>query len=218
MRDGTPRMEYIFKKGGRMRANIKGIFPAVLLTLLAGCTTEFQAVNVDPHSGYLPTMPNASAPAKKAEMVTSQKIDLAKYEGRLLIAGGTFFEQETRNIGGFTDIFTFDDLQKRIIAANLQDKVPSVNDLIGLNKAYQNYKPFLFMHFKIETEADNKRYGEIIVTDPGSTQDLMVAQISLCGAPVCENDQDTWYPLFNSYIDWLRLNGVTVGAKAPSAH
>lgn len=192
---------------------------AILLSFLffGGCSTDFEARGIDPQSGYLPTSMSSSVPVKKADVLANQKTDLSRYGGSLLVFGGDFFQQEAMDIGGFTDIFTMEDLQKRVIARGLQDKVPSVEDLIGLNKAYKEYKPFLFLRFKEDKESDNNFYLKLIVTDPGSAQDIFVAQIKSCGSAVCEHDQDIWYPLFNSYIDWLRANGMTVTARPPSA-
>lgn len=199
-----------------MTINIGRVLIILSFVFLGGCSTEFQARGIDSQSGYLPTSLGSGMPVKKANVLADQKTDLGRYGGSLLVVGGDFFRQEAMDIGGFTDIFTVEDLQKRIIARGLQDKVPSVDDLIGLNKAYKEYKPFLFLRFKEDKGSDNNFYLKLIVTDPGSAQDIFVAQVKSCGSTFCDDDQHVWYPLFNSYIDWLRANGMTVSARPPS--
>ncbi|MGB9428471.1 MAG: hypothetical protein WCC11_01090 [Gammaproteobacteria bacterium] len=189
-----------------MKTKIMSIVAAVSITSLTSCSTYFQAVNIDPRTGYLPTAQNQSAGVAKASVLLNQKVNFDLYGGRMLVSGGAFFQQEMSDIGAFSDVMTNEDLQKRIIAAGLQDKVPSVSDLIGLNKAYRYYKAFLWTHFEFKDNNGN-HYVRMIVTDPGNAQDLFEASASLCGAPVCEDDQHIWYPLFNSFIDWVRANG-----------
>lgn len=194
-----------------MKSRIASLIPISLSLCLTGCMgTEFQTANVDPSTGYIPTAYNPSAGVNKGNVITNEKTDLAKYQGRMLVTGGSFFEQEMVNIGTFSDVMDSEELQKRIIQAGLQDKVPSVSDLIGINKAYVNYKPFLWLHLEIKNGEDSKRYVRMLVTDPGTTKDLFEVREDLCGIPECENDQKTWYPLFNSLIDWIHASGGTV--------
>lgn len=180
---------------------------AIYFISLTGCSTYFQAVNIDPNTGYLPTSQNKSTGITKARVLKSQSANFSKYGGRMLVTGGAFFQQEMNDIGAFSDVMTNEDLQKRIISAGLQDKVPSVSDLIGLNKAYQYYKPFLWTHFEFKDDNNNNHFVRMIVTDPGNAQDLFEAQAVICGAPACDDDQHIWYPLFNSFIDWVHMNG-----------
>ena len=186
-------------------------FPAtVVMVSLAGCAASlFQAVDVNPKTGYLPAARTHEGDIKRGNVVSHENIDLKKYQGRILVTDGKFFKDEMVDIGAFSDVFDAEDLQKRIIAAGLQDKVPSASDLIGFNRAYTNYGPFLWMHFKMKDEFGG-RFLRMIITDPGSGQDVFVANVSACGQVFCENDQDTFYPLFNSLIDWVRGNGGTI--------
>lgn len=192
-----------------MRTPVLSMFATLCIVSLAGCSTYFQPMNVDAQTGYLPTSQDKNAKVSKADVLLNQKVDFSIYGGRVLVSGGAFFQQEMRDIGAFSDIMTSEDLEKYIIANGLQDKVPNVNDLIGLNKAYQYYKPFLWTHFEFKDDNGN-HFVRMIVTDPGSARDLFEAQATICGAPVCDDDQHIWYPLFNSFIDWVRINGGTI--------
>jgi hypothetical protein len=124
------------------------------------------------------------------------------------------------DIGAFSDPIGETELQQRLIAAGVQDKVPETHDLLGLNKAYRAYKPFLWVHFELVSD-DDVCFVTMIATDPGNGQDLFKANIRARSPPGVDDgcssfsldtttDQGTWYPLFNSFIDWATANGAKV--------
>ena len=180
---------------------------ALLFSLLSACGTMEQVHALDPKTGYI----SNGGYFEKADVTVDKKVDMAKYKGLLLVSGGDFIHQEVSTIGGFTEIMELDDLEKHVITAGLQQQVPDIQGLIGLNNAYKYYKPFLWFHYYHKKDG-NKSYAQFIVTDPGTGDDVFTTQREV-NPPV--NDQNTWYPMFNSYIDWLRDNGITIKAGPP---
>lgn len=193
-------------------AIVRLFFLASLLSMLSACSTFEQVHALDPGTGYLPTGPNG--PTVKADVTIDKKVDMSKYKGLLLVTGGDFIHQQVTTIGGFTEIMDIDDLEKHIITAGLQQQVPDIQGLIGMNNAYKYYKPFLWFHF-FHKKDGNTDYAQFIVTDPGTGEDVFTTQKSFNVMWAGVNDQNTWYPLFNSYIDWLRENGLEIKAGPP---
>lgn len=177
----------------------------VLAAAMAGCTVGV-AVKPDPKTGYLVSK---SAEPRKADVAVSKKVDFAAYHSIVLVTAGDFAEEQTRSLGAFDEVIDIEELQKRIVAANLQDKVPSISDRLGLNNAARHYKPFLWLRYDTDKRGQ-KLYGRLIVTDPLSLDDVFVAERELDYLWKGVNDQNTFYPMFNSLIDWLKQNGATL--------
>jgi predicted HAD superfamily phosphohydrolase YqeG len=102
-------------------------------------------------------------------------------------------------------VANYDDLQKLVIVNNLQDKVPSLNEPIGLNKLYRAYKPFLWINFK-RVQKENKPYLQLIATNPDTLEEVFVSEVFLDFLWAGVNDQNSRYPLFNALIEWLNKN------------
>jgi hypothetical protein len=209
----------------------------LLLLACAGCATQYQPMSVNPKSGYLTqeTSKGEPEPANKAKVSITLQEDLSRYQGRMLVTSSgilaaktPFLLEQMTEVGAFTDTLDENGLQQRIIAAGVQDKVTQTRDLLGLNQAYRAYKPFLWAHFEVINK-DGDRYAEMVVTEPGNGQDLFKAAVVIPKPPTISGgggatdpdtstDQDTWYPLFNSFIDWAAANGAKPkSGKAGSA-
>src|SRR4030067_868418 len=103
---------------------------------------------------------------------------------------------------------TFDDLEKRIIAANLATKVPTVADRIGLSNAAKKYKPFMWLRFDTRGGGRDK-YSQLVLTDPLTMEDYFITETYLDYFWTGVNDQNNWYPMFNSLVDYIKKNSKT---------
>lgn len=175
------------------------VLAALLSVALAGCSVGV-AVKPDPNTGYIVSN---GGNAKKANVTVSKAADVAAYKDLVLVTAGDFAEDQTRNLAFFSEVIDIEELQKRIVAANLQDKVPTVNDRIGLSNAARHYRKFLWLRYDTDKRG-SKIFGRLIVTDPVTLDDLFVAERELDYVWAGVNDQNTFYPMFNSLIDWLR--------------
>ena len=164
-----------------------------------------KVAKVDPVSGYFKAN-------KEATTVVSKPVDLDSMKQTLLIPDQDFVKGQMANIGFFQNLITVKDLETEIVKNNLQDKVPDVRGRIGLNKAYKEYKPFLWLRYEVRGSG-NDQYGRFILTDPSSLEDIFVAEIKLDYLWSGVNDQNTWYPLFNELIRYIGKNSKTYSQK-----
>lgn len=175
--------------------------------LFTACGTQLKVAPINPQYGLI-TSENGEA--KKASVIQSEKININKYKEFIFIPnGGDYAVLQTKEFKFFNEVLNYEDLQKLIIEKNLQDKVPSITDGIGLNKLSKNYKPFLTMYFKpftIPNGITTDRYLQLVVSNPETLQDVFVAQVKLDLLWEGINDQNTRYPLFNSFFEWINEN------------
>ncbi|MBS0515760.1 MAG: hypothetical protein JSS16_09820 [Proteobacteria bacterium] len=183
------------------------------ILLIAGCGTTGKVIKPN-NSGYLAT--DSHGAVEQAKTDTAEKINLADYKSFALVTTGDSAFKQIKELGIFSEVLDIKDLQARIIEKNLQDKVPSLaaNDRIGISNAGRNYQKFLWIHFDIE-KRDDKKFVKLIATEAASSKDVFVAEREIntgvmalaygIGAP---NDQNMWYPLFNSLVAWLKSNSV----------
>ena len=174
---------------------------ALFVVLALGACSSMKVAEVDSKSGYFPG-------STKATVLTNKAVDLDSRKALLLIPNGDFIKGQMANIKYFGEIITFDDLEKRIVQGNLGDKVPSVRDRIGISNAAKYYKSFLWFRIERLGEGTNQR-ARFILTDPLTQEDYFVAETKLDFIWTGVNDQNNWYPMFNSLIDYVRQNSKT---------
>jgi hypothetical protein len=173
---------------------------AILCTCLFGCTS-LKVAPVDQKTGHLPA--NA-----KASVVASEPVDLDTRKALVLVPNDDFTKGELASIGYFTQIMTHEELETAIIQGGLSEKVPTLQDKIGINNAARYYKPFIWLHYS-RHGSGTSRYVQLILTDATTMQNLWVAEMHLDYMWTGVNDQYTWYPLFNGLIDYIQANSKT---------
>lgn len=180
----------------------------ILLIVLSGVLTACSSMKVaqlDPNTGRFPTKTAAT-------VVKSEKVDLDAFKSLLLLPDNEFVKGQISNVKYFDNTITIDDLETLVITNNLTDKVPSVRDKIGINKAYHAYKPFLWLRF--DTREDNgKTYGQFILTKPDTLEDIFIVEKHFDYVWAGVNDQNTWYPMFNALVDYIDGNSSTWSYK-----
>lgn len=173
----------------------------LIFALTLGACTSLKVVELDPVTGYFPT-------ENKAVVVTNKPFDLDARKSLLLVSNSEFEKNQIKNIGYFDEVINFKELEALIVKNNLGDKVSSVKDRIGLNNAAKYYKPFLW--FRIDTRGTgNEQYVQFIITDPLTLEDYFVTETHLDRVWAGVNDQNNWYPMFNSLIDYIKANSKT---------
>ena len=175
---------------------------ALALVMLAGCGTQMKVVKLD-DSGHFPTK-------KEATVVTSVAVDLDERRGLLVAPNGDFTADMVRNIGYFDEVINFEELEKRIVTNNLTDKVPSLQDRIGINNAARHYRPFLWLHWDSRKDG-TKVYQQLKLVDALTLDEYFVAETYLDVIWAGVTDQNNAYPAMNALIDYLRANSATFG-------
>jgi hypothetical protein len=179
---------------------MKKLIIAGFLLLLTACSS-MQVTTVDPETGYFEAK-------KQAVTIVSKRRNLDAIKELILVPDEDFVKGQINNIEYFNEVITFDDLEKAIIVNGLQDKVPSVRNKIGINKAANEYKPFLWFRFDTRGSG-NSEYAQFILTDPKTLEDIFISEIHLDYLWAGVNDQYTWYPLFNEMIKYIDANSKT---------
>jgi hypothetical protein len=136
--------------------------------------------------------------------VTNTAFDLDSRKRLLLIPDGEsdFVRGMLTKMKYFDEIITFHDLQTQIIQHNLSEKIPSIHELLGINNAAKNYKPFMFLRFEYSAKT-----LKMILTDPVTLKDVFAAEtVRITTNTGGGADQFILYPLFNSLIDYISQN------------
>ena len=182
---------------------------------LLGACTMMKITTPNPQTGYYRA-------EKQAKILVSKPIDLDARKSLILVpyCSCQFTKSEVANIHYFDEVIDIEDLEKRIIAANLTDKVPTVRERIGIANAAKYYRPFLWL--KYEGAGGTGAYGvpnavHLQLIDPATQEELFVAEVQVDMIWTGVNDQYTWYPLFNALIDYIKANSKTYSATAVPA-
>lgn len=179
------------------------LFCVLLTALSLAACSSMKVVEIDPHTGHFPTN-------TKATVVLDKRVDLDAMKSLLVIEGNDFVKGQIENIHYFDKVMKYTDLEKKIIQANLTDKVPSMHDRIGLSKAATYYKDFLWFHTEVKGTRPNQRV-QFILTNAKNMDDYFITETKLDYVWIGVNDQNNWYPMFNALIDYIKQNSRTYG-------
>jgi hypothetical protein len=168
------------------------------LLATSGCSV-MKVANLD-ETGYYP------GALGKATVVLNKPLDLDSRRDVIVVADSDYERGQVRNIGFFGEVISIPDLELKIIQAGITDKVPSVRDRIGMSKAAKHWKPFLWLRYHSRTDDNGKRYAQFILTDPATTEEYFITETYLDYAWSGVNDQYNWYPMYNTFIDYIKAN------------
>lgn len=173
---------------------------------LAGCGTYQAVAPIDPATGLLPTQVEATT-------LKSETFDLDQRKELLVFVGNNdFVVDQIKTIGYFDEVLGREALEAAIIKADLVEKVPTVEGLIGLNNVAKKYKPFVYLDFDSREEGANS-YLQLVLTDASSMEELFRAERYLDTIWEGVNDRNTFYPLFNSLIKYIDENSEIYSSK-----
>ncbi len=178
----------------------KIIFPILVLTTLSIHSCTVMKVSDKQQDGYFES-------SKKAVILVNKPFDLDNNKGLLVVPNNTFMKGMAEKIGYFDRVITFDDLEKEIIKDNKQDEVGTLTGKIGINNAYRKYKKFLYLKFD-----DNKEKSKRIqlkLVNPEDFDEIFVGDTLYDEFWVGVNDQNTFNPLFNALITYIKSNSKT---------
>lgn len=174
---------------------------AIVIAIATTACSSMKVAQVDPKTGHFPA-------TAKATVVVNKPIDLDARKELIVAGNSEFILGQLRNMNYFGEVITVSDLEDRIIKAGLTDKVPTLRDKIGINKAAKHYKPFLLL--RIDTRGSGtSEYARLILTDPLTLEDYFVTETHLDRIWTGVNDQNNWYPMFNALIDYVAQNSKT---------
>ncbi|WP_033399036.1 hypothetical protein [Riemerella columbina] len=184
----------------------KIIYPLCLALTLGFMTNSCTVMKVSEKNdnGYFDS-------TKKAETVASIPFDLDANKSLLVVPSGGFMKGMAENIGYFDKVITFEELEKDIIRDNKQDEVGNTSGKIGINNIYRKYKKFLYLRFDESEQKKNRIQLKLI--NPENFDELFVGETLFDVVWSGVNDQNTFNPLFNSFIDYIEKNSKTYKKK-----
>ncbi|WP_300978490.1 hypothetical protein [Flavobacterium sp.] len=136
-----------------------------------------------------------------------KEFDLDKNKQLLVVPNSAFMKGMTEKIGYFDRIITFDDLEKEIIRDHKQDEVGALSGKIGINNAYRKYKKFLYLKFDDNPNKNNRIQLKLV--NPENFDDIFIADTGYDPVWSGVNDQNTFNPLFNALIVYIKENSKT---------
>lgn len=175
----------------------------LLCLLISGCGPAMKVAKIDSSTGLIQPQ---GAMLGKATVVKSVKIPLAKYKEMVFFTASSyqyeFGTNQLKEIGYFDQIMKYSDLEKIVVANNLQDKIISLDNQIGLSRLAHNYKPFLWIELSVGNK-NGEGYAKLQVRNVENAEDVFEATTSLS---LGTSDETVWYPLFNELITWINQN------------
>ena len=183
-----------------MSKNVKfGLF-GVLIAFLTSCGTFEKATKMNPNTNYF------DAKKKKQESVVVLKkvpVDADKLKTLLVVSTTDYWLQMGQNLNYFNEVLTYDQFQSAIVREGLSEKIPNVSDKVGLNRAYNIYKPFVILNLT-KVKKENGWFAGLTLYDPSRAETIFENEIWLNLMWDGWTDQGTMFPLFNSLLDYLR--------------
>lgn len=175
------------------------IYLSIISTLtLTNCTV--QKVSEKQENGLFQA-------TKEADIIVNKSFDLDSNKALIVVPNNVFTKGMIEKIGYFDKVITFDELEKEIIKDNKQDEVESLNGKIGINNAYRKYKKFLYLHF--DSNKEKSRRIQLKLINPENFDELFVGDTLYDDFWVGVNDQNTFNPLFNALIKYIKSNSKT---------
>ena len=178
---------------------------AFFAIMFSGCGTSHQVATVDPATGRLRTDATMGVGTATATVVKSERVNLDDFQSRILVHGADFYVNQTRELKRFDTVLDAEEMERIVVRERLSDRVTSVHTLIGWNQLAESYGPFLVLKPDVRRDG-NRNYLQLKAIDPMSGDELFVAERHMDFAWAGVTDQNTRYPLFNAFIDWLDQN------------
>lgn len=171
-----------------------------IIILIYGCGSLEKAVTLNPSTNYFPAKKN-----KQTIVLKNVEVDKEALKSFLLVVPTSDYWLEMgTNLNHFDTVMTFEQFQTTIVQEGLTDKILSVSDMVGLNRAYKHYRPFLLLNLATEQKDTGGWYTGLTLYDPERAEVVFQNEIKLNLMWDGWTDQGTMFPLFNSLLDYLR--------------
>lgn len=181
----------------------KILFLLLSCTILTACFPAKKVAKFDSKTGMIQV--DSGKKVGTATVIKNTKIELNALKDMVFFSSNQFYYDygynQLNELAYFKTVMKFADLEKLVIANNLQDKVINLDSQIGLSRLAKNYKPFLWVQLTPHLE-NSVNYMELIVTNPSNAEDLFVARTLSSGS----TDEEVLYPLFNELSIWIKNN------------
>ena len=175
----------------------KPLLVICIVIIFSSCGTMGEATRTDIKTGHFPTN-------RTATLVRSKWVNKDTLKKLLVVPNLDFWYTMGQNLNYFEEVMTYSDFQKNIIAKGLGDSIPSISDQIGLNRAYKFYRPFVVLSALITKENSIGKEFRLTLYDPSKVETIFENKIWVNNLWLRFTDQNTFFPLCNSLLDYLR--------------
>jgi hypothetical protein len=172
-------------------------FPILLITLALNSCGSVMKVTDRNEKGFFYA-------SKESETIKSVDFDLDSNKELLVVPNSVYMKGMAEKLNYFGRVITFDDLEKEIIKDNKQDEVGPLTGKIGINNAYRKYKKFLYLRFDDNKEKSSRIQLKLI--NPENFDEIFVADTYYDTVWVGAFDGNTFNPLFNELIKYIKKN------------
>lgn len=145
--------------------------------------------------------------SKEAKTIKNVPFELDTHKTLLVVPNGKYLLGMSKNIGYFDRVIKFEEFELEIIKAQKQEEVNSLSGKIGLSNAYRKYKPYLYIEF--DSNEENKDFLQLKLINPKNAEELFVAEIFMDTLWAGVYDGNTFNPLFNQLIKYIKTNSKT---------
>jgi hypothetical protein len=203
---------------------------AIALAAILGSVGS-QASGIDPKvatpdaEGKLPVSQHPS----KMKVNTSVAMDLGESRKLVVCFAGDFATRQLRALGLFDEVISNKEAESLIISKGLQESVLSMSDGVGQYMFAKKYKPYLVVTAEHVTRKNPNKaswlvsdeyesFVQLRVTDPLTQKVVFEAEIEEDFRWKGVREKNTYYPLMNLLVDWVRQNsGGAPAAPAPAS-
>jgi len=163
---------------------------------LVSCDTYDKVTTLNPKTGRF------NAYNVNVKITTALKANTDTLKKLIIVPNSSYWTEMVKNMNYFDEVMTFSDMDMDITKKGLADKIPSLTDKIGLNRAYKYYRPFFVLYFTQEIKNNNLYYG-LELYDPAKVETIFENKVYISQSVLDRTDQKTMYPLFNSLLNYL---------------
>lgn len=185
---------------------IRRLITIVLFIGLAGCGATFKPVKPDATTGLFPTTVGIAP----SDIEVAERFDPA-YRRMLFINVKSnwgyletidYFQTSIEHLGTFEQLLTRKDIDQKIIAWQLQDKVSDVSNLLGLNLLSKQIGNFLILDVGNWWKGGYHYEGSLQALDARTGKTVFKTKLQAFNWDGL--DEPLFRPLLNAFVLWTR--------------
>ena len=114
----------------------------VTIMFLTSCGTYEKTTTLNPNTNYFPARTKKQ---KSVKVLKKVPINADTLKILLVVPTSDYWLKMGQNLNYFHEVLTDEQFESEIVKAGLSEKVITVYDKMGLNRAYNVYKPFVVL-------------------------------------------------------------------------
>lgn len=180
---------------------------------LSGCSSTLKVAQLNTAGRF-----DSNARVKAADITIDAPFDKAKYGGLVVVLPFTesnqvndFYYQSIKNSGKFGMVLDKAGVERLVIEKNITD-VTDATSILSLRKLSNSIGPFLVVKPYFEFKGGYNYLASIEAVDPTTGKAVFRAQKGAFNWGGL--DKPLFYPLFNSFMDWV--DGIPPRADEPA--